>query len=187
MHISNQFASQGDEPADTRHSSSVAFGKYKKSAAERVCNPDGMPYLHDIDFVEHVGEPRNCDPEHRHEMIQEKMAIWRQVFLEGLTRQICLARDPEFRYPSHQFVECEGVTGRKIVYVAPDPWWFEQDDALFLRLNFGERDWCVAGKNPVIRIGKVEELVPTLEKLHILTDRGEFDEIIERMVIVSWR
>ncbi len=52
-----------------------------------------MLSLQDIDFVEKVGEPRSLDPEHRHEMIQKKMATWREIFLEGLTRQICLARD----------------------------------------------------------------------------------------------
>jgi hypothetical protein len=178
---------ESDEPGTTRGGSSFTLVKNGRATGEPVCNPDGVHGLRDIDFVEQVREPRSFDPVHRHELIREKMATWRQIFLDGLTRQICLARDPNFRDPRQQFVESDGVKRREIVYVAPESWWFEQDGTVFLRLNFGERNWCVTGKNPVIRIGAMDELLPTLEKLHILIGTGEFDEIIEKMVIVSER
>jgi len=178
---------ESDEPGTTRGGSSLTFAKNGRATSEPVCNPDGVHGLPDIEFVEQVREPRSFDPVHRHELIQEKMATWRQIFLDGLTCQIYLARDPNFRDPRQKFVESDGVKRREIVYVAPEPWWFEQDGTMFLRLNFGERNWCVKGKNPVIRIGTLDELLPTLEKLHILIGTREFDEIIEKMVIVSQR
>ncbi len=42
-------------------------------------------------------EPRSFDPAHQHELIQKEMATWCQIFLDGLTCQIYLARDPNFR------------------------------------------------------------------------------------------
>ena len=171
-----------DEPATIRGGSSFTRVKNEGAAVEPVRDFDGVPRLQDIDFVEEVGEPRSLAPVHRHKLIQENMETWRQIFLDGLTRQICLARDAKFRYPRLQLVERDGAKRRAIVYVAPEPWWFEQDGAIYLRLNFGERNWCMTGKNPVIRIGAMEELLRTLEKLHILIGTGEFDEIIEKMV-----
>lgn len=178
---------ESNEPGTTRRSASFTSVKNGRANCEPIYNPDGVHGLRDIEFVEQVREPRSFDPVHRHELIQEKMATWRQIFLDGLTCQIYLERDPNFRDPRQKFVESDGVMRREIVYVAPEPWWFERDGTMFLRLNFGERNWCVKGKNPVIRIGAMDELLPTLEKLHILVGTGEFDEIIEKMVIVSQR
>jgi hypothetical protein len=178
---------ESDEPRTTRGGSSYTFPKNGKASGEPACNPDGVHDLRGIDFVEQVREPVSFDPVRRHELIQGEMATWRQIFLDGLTRQICLARDPDFRYPRQQFVESDGIKKPEIAYVAPDPWWFEQESTVFLRLNFGERNWCMKGKNPLIRIGTMDELMPTLEKLHILIEAREFDEIIEKMVIVSPR
>jgi hypothetical protein len=146
-----------------------------------------MISLDDIDFVEPAGKPHSFDPELRQKMVQEEMATWRQIFQEGVSHQICLARDPDYRKPHQQFVERDGVTQREINYVPPKPWWFEQDGEVFLRLNFGDREFVLPGKNPVIRVGKLEDLLPTLEQLHILVSMGELDEIIENMVIVSQR
>lgn len=148
---------------------------------------DGGHSLHDIDFVEQVGEPRCLDPENRRALVQEKMDTWRQIFLDGLMRQICLVRDPGFRYPRNTLVERDGTMRRELVYVAPEPWCFEENSTVFLRLNFGERNWSVTGKSPVIRVGAKDNLLPTLEKLHVLTGFGELDEIIGKMVIVSTR
>lgn len=187
MHISTQLVSKVDKSATTGGGSSLTPGNNDGADSGSVHTPDGGLDLQDIDFVEQVGEPRLFDPEYRHEMIQQDMATWRQIFLGGLAHQIALARDPDFRYPRQHFVDCDGIMGREVEYIAPEPWWFEQDGEVHLRLNFGERDWCVKGKNPVIRIGAVEALLPTLEKLHLLTGAGEFDAIIEKMVIVSQR
>lgn len=187
MQISTQLVSKVDKSAKTGGGSSFALGNNDSADTGSVHTPEGVLDLQDIDFVEQVGEPHSFDPEYRHELVREKMATWRQIFLGGLTHQIALARDPDFRYPRQSFIECDGVMGRTLEYFAPEPWWFEQDGEVRLRLNFGERNWCVKGKNPVIRIGAVEELLPTLEKLHLLTGAGEFDEIIEKMVIVSQR
>lgn len=176
-----------NQSANLRGGRSFPHGKSEKAAAEPARDPHRAPLLQDIDFVEAVGEPRSSNPVDRHNLVREKMATWRQVFLDGLTRQICLARDPGFRYPRQKFVERDGVTGRAIVYLAPQPWWFDKDGTVHLRLSFGERNWCVKGKNPVIRVGTMRELLPTLEKLHILVGTGDFDEIIEKMVIVSQR
>ena len=187
MPTSSNLATRSDKPATMRGGSSFTLVDNARAAAGPVRNPESVLSLQDIHFVEPVGEPSSFDPERRHAMIQDKMLTWRQIFLDGLTRQTCLARDPEFRYPRQRPVNRDGIQGREIIYVAPKPWWFERDGAVYLRLNFGERDWHVKGKNPVIRIGAAEELLPTLEKLHILTGTGEFDEIIEKMVIVSQR
>jgi len=185
MHTSTQFTSKVDQSSTT--GAAFALGNDGGAVSGSVHTPDGELNLHDIDFIEKVGEPRSFDPEHRHQMIQEKMATWRQIFLGGLTHQIALARDPGYNYPSQKFVECDGVMGRELNYITPEPWWYDQDGELHLRLNFGERNWCVKGKNPVIRIGADDELLPTLEKLHLLSGAGEFDDIIEKMVIVSQR
>ena len=109
----------------------------------------------------------------------------RRVFLAGLDHQIGLARDPDYRYPSHVFVEEDGESVKQIAYKHPDPWWFEEDGTLFLRLNFGERTMQIPGKNPVIRVGKKADLLSTLEALHILVDNREMDDVIEKMVVVT--
>lgn len=109
----------------------------------------------------------------------------RRVFLEGLSHQIGLARDPDYTYPSHEFVEEDGETVKQITYKQPEPWWFEEDGVVYLRLNYGERTMKIPGKNPVIRVGKMNNLVPTLEALHILVDDRQMDDIIEKMVVVS--
>lgn len=109
----------------------------------------------------------------------------RRIFLEGLSRQIGLAKDPGFTYPSHAFVERGGNTVKQMRYKQPRPWWFEEDGVLYLRLNFGERSMPIPGKNPVIRLGGKSNLLPTLEALHILVDNRELDDVIEKMVVVS--
>lgn len=72
-------------------------------------------------------------------MIQEKMATSRQIFLGGLTRQIALARDSDYRYPCQKFIRCDGAMVRELDYIAPEPWWYRHDGELHLRLNFSER------------------------------------------------
>lgn len=109
----------------------------------------------------------------------------RRIFLEGLAHQIGLARDPDFTYPSHEYVEQDGETVKQITYKRPAPWWFEENGTFYLRLNYGERTMLIPGKNPVIRVGKRSNLVPTLEALHILVDNREMDDVIEKMVVVS--
>jgi len=109
----------------------------------------------------------------------------RRIFLAGLDHQIGLAHDPDYRYPSHVFVEENGETVKQITYKHPEPWWFEEDGTLFVRLNFGERTMQIPGKNPVIRVGKKSDLLSTLEALHILVDNREMDDVIEKMVVVS--
>ena len=109
----------------------------------------------------------------------------RRIFLAGLDHQIGLARDPNYTYPSHAFVEADGETVKQMTYKQPEPWWFEEDGTLFLRLNFGERTMLIPGKNPVIRVGKKSNLIATLEALHLLVDNRGMDDIIEKMVMVS--
>ncbi len=109
----------------------------------------------------------------------------RRIFLDGLAHQIGLAHDPDFTYPSHEYVEQDGETVKQMTYKHPTPWWFEENDTLYLRLNFGERTMLIPGKNPVIRVGKQSNLLPTLEALHILVDNREMDDVIEKMVVVS--
>jgi hypothetical protein len=117
--------------------------------------------------------------------VERRMDDLRRIFLHGLDHQIGLAHDPDYTYPSHEYVEENGETVKQITYKRPDPWWFEEDGTLFLRLNFGERQMIIPGKNPVIRVGKRGNLLPTLEALHILVDDREMDDVIEKMVVVS--
>src|SRR3546814_14760528 len=109
----------------------------------------------------------------------------RRIFLSGLDHQIALAHDPDYTYPSHEYVEAGGVTVKRITYKRPAPWWFEEGGTLFLRLNFGERTMIIPGKNPVIRVGAESNLLPTLVALHILVDDRQMDDVIEKMVVVS--
>ena len=109
----------------------------------------------------------------------------RRIFLEGLSRQICLAKDPDFTYPGHAFVQPGGKAVKQMRYKRPRPWWFEEDGVLYLRLSFGERSMPIPGKNPVIRVGNKSNLLPTLETLHIMVDNRELDDVIEKMVVVS--
>lgn len=109
----------------------------------------------------------------------------RRIFLDGLAHQIGLAHDPDFTYPSHEYVTQDGQTVKQMTYKHPTPWWFEENGTLYLRLNFGERTMLIPGKNPVIRVGKQSNLLPTLEALHILVDNREMDDVIEKMVVVS--
>lgn len=109
----------------------------------------------------------------------------RRIFLSGLDHQIALAHDPDYTYPSHEYVEAGGVTVKRITYKRPVPWWFEEGGTLFLRLNFGERTMILSGKNPVIRVGAQSNLLPTLEALHILVDDRQMDDVIEKMAVVS--
>src|SRR3546814_6891505 len=88
----------------------------------------------------------------------------RRIFLSGLDHQIALAHDPDYTYPSHEYVEAGGVTVKRITYKRPAPWWFEEGGTLFLRLNFGERTMIIPGKNPVIRVGAENNLLPTDRK-----------------------
>src|SRR3546814_10050284 len=106
----------------------------------------------------------------------------RRIFLVGLDRQIALAHDPDYSYPSHEYSEENGQTVKQIVYKRPMPWWFEENGTLLLRLSFGERTMIIPGKNPVIRVGKRSNLLPTLEALHILVDDRQMDDVIEKMV-----
>jgi hypothetical protein len=43
----------------------------------------------------------------------------------------------------------------------------------------------IPGKNPVIRVGERDNLLATLEALHLLVDDRQMDDIIEKMVVVS--
>lgn len=144
-----------------------------------------------IEFVVPPREPRTADPERRHALIQDNMDTFRRIFLEGLTHQIGLARDPDYTYPSHKRVEAEDestadvVFEKEVVYEAPEPWWYEEDGVVFLRLNFGERTLHIPGKNPVIEVGGMDDLLPALEDLHIRVADGELDDVIEKMTIVS--
>lgn len=187
MNSSTQSVRTDIRSAKTFGGTLATLGTNEQSGSGSVLTPDGELDLEDIDFVETAQEARSVDPDHRHDLIQDKMESWRQIFLSGVMHQIALARDSEYRYPRQRFVNCDGITGKTVEYVAPDPWWFEKDGELHLRLNFGERNWCLKGKNPVIRVGTVKDLLPLLEKLHLLNGAGEFDDIIEKMVIVSDR
>ncbi|MGF1629962.1 MAG: hypothetical protein ACFCUT_10860 [Kiloniellaceae bacterium] len=109
----------------------------------------------------------------------------RRIFLNGLDHQIALVHDPDYTYPSHEYVEEDNKTVKQMTYRHPEPWWFEEDGTFFLRLNFGERRMLIPGKNPVIRVGKRSNLLPTLEALHLLVDDREMDDVIEKMVLVS--
>src|SRR3546814_15102085 len=108
-----------------------------------------------------------------------------RIFLVGLDHQIALAHDPDYSYPSHEYSEENGQTVKQIVYKRPMPWWFEENGTLLLRLSFGERTMIIPGKNPVIRVGKRSNLLPTLEALHILVDDRQMDDVIEKRVVVS--
>ena len=129
--------------------------------------------------------PRTDNPARRKRLVDRRMEDLRRIFLLGLDHQIALARDPDYRYPSHEYAEESGQTAKRISYKQPAPWWFEDGGTLFLRLNFGERTMVIPGKNPVIRVGKRGNLVPTLEALHILVDDRQMDDVIEKMVVVS--
>ena len=109
----------------------------------------------------------------------------RRIFLGGLDHQIALAHDPDYSYPSHEYAQADGQAVKRITYRRPTPWWYEENGVLFLRLNFGERTMLIPGKNPVIRVGKQSNLLPTLEALHILVDDRQMDDVIEKMVVVS--
>src|SRR3546814_15219379 len=102
----------------------------------------------------------------------------RRIFLSGLDHQIALAHDPDYAYPSHEYVEAGGATVKRITYKRPAPWWFEEGGTLFLRLNFGERTMIIPGTNPVNRVGAEHHLLPTLEALHILVDERQMDEVL---------
>lgn len=139
----------------------------------------------ELDFVVPAKAPRTHNPARRKKLVDSRMDDLRRIFLDGLDHQIGLAHDPEFTYPSHEFVEQDGRFVKQMTYKRPMPWWFEEDGTLYLRLNFGERTMLIPGKNPVIRVGKKGDLVPTLEALHILVDNREMDDVIEKMVVVS--
>jgi hypothetical protein len=129
--------------------------------------------------------PRTHNPARRKKLVDRRMEDLRRIFLTGLDHQIGLAHDPDYTYPSHKYVEENGETVKRMTYRHPASWWFEEDGDLFLRLNFGERRMLIPGKNPVIRIGKRSNLLPTLEVLHILVDNRQMDDVIEKMVVVS--
>lgn len=120
-----------------------------------------------------------------HRNAKESGSERRQVFLTGLDRQIKLARNPAYTYSSVQFVQRDGQTLKETVRLTPKPWWYEENGLIYLRLNFGERTWLIPGKNPVIRIGSQQQLLPMLEGLRSLVIDGEFDDVIESMVIHS--
>lgn len=139
----------------------------------------------ELDFVVPAKAPRTSHPGRRKKLVERRMEDLRRIFLTGLDHQIALARDPGYTYPSHEFVEDGGEAVKQITYKSPEPWWFEEDGTLFLRLNFGERLMVIPGKNPVIRVGEHANLLPTLEALHLLVDDRQMDDIIEKMVVVS--
>lgn len=129
--------------------------------------------------------PRTDNPARRKRLVDRRMEDLRRIFQSGLDHQIGLAHDPDYTYPSHEYVQEDGQTAKRITYKRPLPWWFEEDGVLFLRLNFGERTMIIPGKNPVIRVGKRSNLLATLEALHILVDDRQMDDVIEKMVVVS--
>ena len=139
----------------------------------------------ELDFVVPARAPRTNNPARRKKLVSRRMDDLRRIFQAGLDHQIGLAHDPDYTYPSHEYVEENGDTVKQITYKQPEPWWFEEDGVLYLRLNFGERSMVIPGKNPVIRVGKKSNLLPTLEALHILVDDRELDDLIEKMVVVS--
>lgn len=138
-----------------------------------------------IDFVVPAREPKAMDPKWRHQLVREHIDQLRWSFLEGLTHQIGLARDPDYTYPRHHLVETHDQIVKQMTYKRPSPWWYEENGVVYLQLNFGERKWALPGKTPVIRVGTKDDLLPTLEELHILVASGEFDDIIEKMTAVS--
>src|SRR3546814_14018939 len=91
-----------------------------------------------------------------------------RILLSGLDHQIALAHDPDYTYPSHEYVPLDGESVKRITYKRPAPWWFEEGDTLFLRLNFGERTMILPGKNPAIRVAAPSNLLPTPEAPHPL-------------------
>jgi hypothetical protein len=109
----------------------------------------------------------------------------RRIFLEGVAHQIGLAQDPSYTYPSHEFAKQDGKMVKLVTYQSPEPWWYEEDGTVYLRLNFGERTLLIPGKNPVIRVGERSNLLAILEALHIMVDDRKMDDIIEKMVVVS--
>ena len=109
----------------------------------------------------------------------------RRVFLDGIRHQIGLASNPSYSYPRTGYSVRDGERVPEVVYEKPSPWWFEEDDVVYLRLNFGARQMVLPGKNPVIRVGNRKDLLPTLESLHVLVERGEMDDVIDGMVIQS--
>ncbi|MEO3428499.1 hypothetical protein AAFN88_06545 [Pelagibius sp. CAU 1746] len=139
----------------------------------------------ELDFVVPARPPRTDNPARRKKLVNRRMEDLRRIFLDGLDHQIGLAHDAGFTYPSHEYVERDGETVKQMTYKTPLPWWFEENGTLYLRLNFGERTMLIPGKNPVIRVGKRSNLLPTLEALHILVDGREMDDVIEKMVVVS--
>jgi hypothetical protein len=139
----------------------------------------------ELDFVVPARAPRTDNPARRKKLVDRRMDDLRRIFLNGLDHQIGLAHDPNYTYPSHEYVQEDDQTVKQITYKRPAPWWFEEDGVLFLRLNFGERTMIIPGKNPVIRVGKRGNLLPTLEALHILVDDRQMDDVIEKMVVVS--
>jgi hypothetical protein len=139
----------------------------------------------ELDFVVPAKAPRTSHPARRKKLVERRMEDLRRIFLTGLDHQIALARDPDYTYPSHEFVEDDGESVKQITYKSPEPWWFEEGGTLFLRLNFGERLMVIPGKNPVIRVGERDNLLATLEALHLLVDDRQMDDIIEKMVVVS--
>ena len=139
----------------------------------------------ELDFVVPARAPRTNNPARCKKLVSRRMDDLRRIFQAGLDHQIGLAHDPDYTYPSHEYVEENGETVKQITYKQPEPWWFEEDGVLYLRLNFGERSMVIPGKNPVIRIGKRSNLLPTLEALHLLVDAREMDDVIEKMVVVS--
>jgi hypothetical protein len=138
-----------------------------------------------LDFVVPAQTPRSHNPARRRKLVNRRMEDLRRIFLDGLDHQIGLAHDPDFTYPSHEFVAQDGRMVKQMTYKQPRAWWFEEDGTLYLRLNFGEREMLIPGKNPIIRIGKKSGLLPTLEALHILVDNRQMDDVIEKMVVVS--
>lgn len=107
----------------------------------------------------------------------------RRIFLDGLGHQIGLARDSDYSYPKAGFEDEAGGVVRTVNYERPEPWWFEEEGTMFLRLNFGERRAEIPGKTALIRVGTEADLMACLEALYLLAERGDLDDIIEGMVM----
>src|SRR3546814_5588094 len=97
----------------------------------------------ELHFVVPAKAPRSDNPVRRKRLVGRGMEDLRRIFLSGLDHQIALAHDPDYTYPSHEYVEVGGATVKRITYKRPVPWWFEEGGTLFLRLNFGERTMII--------------------------------------------
>lgn len=107
----------------------------------------------------------------------------RQVVTNGIIHQLGLLRDPSYKVERYRYVteheDGEPVRRKRLVKSAPRKWYFEVDGKWYIEVRYGS-SYVLELENgcPSTECDTKEDLIPTLEHLLDMVERGDLDDQI---------